>query len=146
MALWFPLKMAFTFLDLVCSVYVVTNTTRKNYSFMISSKLGFHIFGHRGLTIVLWFPLKLASTFLDLVCSLYVVTNTIRVNCSFIISSKSGFIFFDLVCPIYVVANKTGINCKYMISSKRGFHISGPSMFRTYSYHRNWSLYVKYFL
>ena len=58
--LWFPLKMASTTLDLVCSLYVVIITIGINY----------HIF-------------------LDLIGSVYVVTITIWVSYSFIISSKT---------------------------------------------------------
>ena len=52
----FTIKVASIFLDLVCSVHVVTITNRVNYSSMIS--------------------FKVASKFLDLVCSVEnVVTN-----------------------------------------------------------------------
>ena len=43
--LWFPLKVAFIFWDLLFSVYAVTIETGVNYSFMISYKSGFHISG-----------------------------------------------------------------------------------------------------
>ena len=56
----FPLKVASIFFDLVCSVYVVTNTTEVHYSFMITSKSGFHIPG--------------------LLCSVYVIAITIGVS------------------------------------------------------------------
>ena len=41
----FTLQVAYIFLDLVCSVNVVAITTGENYSFIISSKSGFHISG-----------------------------------------------------------------------------------------------------
>ena len=63
--------MASKFLYLVFSVYVVTNTTRVNYFFLISPKVAYR--------------------FLDLICSVYVVTITIGVNCNLRISCKSGF-------------------------------------------------------
>ena len=106
-------------LYLVCSVYVVTNTTWVSYIFMISSKSGLHIsssimlsicFNHYnwGKLYFILFPLKVASIFFDLVCSVYVVTNTTEVHYSFMITSKSGF------------------------------HIPGPSMFSMCSSHYTW--------
>ena len=41
--LWFPLKVASIFIDLVCSVQIVSLTTGVNYSFRIYFKSGFHI-------------------------------------------------------------------------------------------------------
>ena len=43
--LGFPLQVASIFLDLVCSVYVVTILTSIYYGFMISFESGFHISG-----------------------------------------------------------------------------------------------------
>ena len=45
MVLRFPIKVASMFLDLVCSVHVVTITNRVNYGSMISLKNGFYISG-----------------------------------------------------------------------------------------------------
>ena len=97
----FPLKLAFIFLDLVCSEYVVNITTGVNCCFMISYKSGFNISGP-SMFCICKFPLKLAFIYLDLVCSEYVVNITTGVICCFIIPIKVVSIFLDPVGSVYV--------------------------------------------
>ena len=130
------------FLDLVCSVYVVTITTGVTYSFIISSKSGLHISvrlcsvyivtNTTGVAIFLWFPLKVVSINLDLVSSVYVVAIIIGINYT---------IFLDLVCSVYVVTITIGVTYSFMISFKSGFHMSRPSMFSLCSDHFNFGIY-----
>ena len=73
--------MASIFLDLVCSVHVVTITNGVNYSFMICFKSGFDIHG----------PIFMVFIFMDLVCSVHLTTITNGINYSVRISFKNGF-------------------------------------------------------
>ena len=100
--------MASIFLDLICSVYVVTNKTGVNYSSE--------------------FPLKVAI-FLDLVCSVYVETKTTGETIVLGFPLKVALIFLDLICSVYVIINTTGVNYSFRISFKCGFYIQGPFMF-----------------
>ena len=98
--LWFPLKVASIFLDLVCSIYVVTNKTEVNYSFMSSSKSGFQISGPSMFS-----------------------TNSNHYDWGKLYHISGPRI------SVYVVIIRTGVTHSFIISSKSGLHISVPNMF-----------------
>ena len=111
--LGFLLKVASTFLDLVCSVHIVPITTE------VSFKSGLHIFSgtsmfstysdqyNWGMIFFCGFTLKLASIYPDRVCLVHVATNSNEEAVSKYIHEKwlpffSGPIMFGTYCNHYI--------------------------------------------